>query len=239
MHSLHSYFLVGGRPDKPLLFQVHRTRDGQSFSNRRVQAIQSRRVILEVNVSFQVDISVSSSTLEHQKGLPAGVPPPEQCPDLTAQIYGSSSKFLGFDTPGDLRVAKDKLPDPTDSTLSVWFRAQTDPGLGDGDAMHCGAAAYFSDHALLATAWQGHPRPPTHNMSSASLCHSMWFHRRFRADTWLLHRMTSPIASSERGLCFGHIYTQQGELVISTAQEGLMRVGSESEEPTTSINSKM
>jgi acyl-CoA thioesterase II len=230
VHSLHAYFLRAGDFNLPIIYEVDRSRDGANFSSRRVVAIQNGQQIFHMSASFQSP----EEGLEHQALMPE-VPPPESLPkrsDWTDNplVSEQQRRFFNRVRPFDIRpVDMEKLLQggPKDPDLKVWFRA-TDP-LPDGEALHRGLLAYVSDYYLLMTAMLPHGIPfPSLGMRVASIDHAMWFHRHVRVDDWLLYAMDSPSSSGARGLSRGSLFSRDGRLVASTAQEGLMRVVVES-----------
>ena len=227
-HSLHAYFLRRGDMTAPIIYDVDRARDGGSFSNRRVVAIQHGRPILNMAASFQDP----EDGLEHYAEMP-DVPPPDDLKDLTAVAADISDKipmklrrFMTKERPFEFRPidplnfdSRKKLP----ANKSVWIRAVDQ--LPDDRALHQNLLAYVSDFELLATATLPHGLSFTRgNLIMASLDHALWFHRDFRMDDWLLYSMDSPNASGARGFARGQLFTAQGQLVASTSQEGLVRV---------------
>jgi len=229
VHSLHAYFLRAGDPSIPILYQVDRIRDGRSFATRRVVAVQRGQPIFNLAASFQR----VEEGLEHQAPMPEA-PPPESLPSFrerTAPLLAAAPdelrRWLERERPIDVRHVEpiDYLhPRPREPRQLVWFRA--DGRLPD-DApllLHQCIVAYASDMTLLDNATLPHavswfdPR-----VQMASLDHAMWFHRPFRADEWLLHAQESPAAAGGRGFTTGRLYTRDGRLVVSVAQEGLIR----------------
>jgi len=227
-HSLHAYFLRRGDMNAPIIYEVDRARDGGSFSNRRVVAIQHGRPILNMAASFQVP----EEGLEHQATMP-DVPPPEGLKDLTHlaadvldKIPVKLRRFMTDQRPFEFRPVEqlelDK-PQKRPPLKQVWIRAVD--ALPDDRALHENLMAYVSDFELLATATLPHALPFARgNVVMASLDHALWFHREFRMDEWLLYSMESPNATGARGLARGQFYSADGRLVASTSQEGLMRV---------------
>ncbi len=227
VHSLHAYFLRRGDVSAPILYEVDRSRDGQSFSSRRVVAIQNGEQIFHMSASFHVE----ETGLSHQQPMPQ-VPLPESLPDLRAQLAAVAPRlppairrFAGEGSPFEFRVVTPQaLNPPVGSTprQEVWFR--TAGALPDIESQHRSVLAYVTDYFLINTAL----RPYGLTMASpgmvvASIDHAMWFHRPFRIDQWLLYAIESPTAAGARGFARAGVYTAQGELVASTAQEGLMR----------------
>lgn len=226
-HSLHAYFLRPGDPKVPILYEVDRSRDGNSFSSRRVVAIQHGRPIFHMSVSFQVE----EPGLEHQID-PPDVPPPEDLPseddfrrNIADRVPPQYREHFLRRRPIELRPidrADIFHPEKRPPYQSVWVRA-TGP-LPDDIALQQCVLAYASDMTLLDTALIPHGISWfSDEIQMASLDHAMWFHRRFRADEWLLYVQDSPSASGARGFNRGLIYTRDGRLVASVAQEGLLR----------------
>ncbi|RZI68685.1 acyl-CoA thioesterase [Variovorax guangxiensis] len=226
VHSMHAYFLLPGE-HAPIEYAVDRVRDGRSFTTRHVVARQGERIIFEMSASFQtIDPGV-----EHQSPMP-DVPGPEGLSsDLQRRIdlgdrMPARVRAKGLEPHGiEFRAveADDLLaPVPREAERSIWMR--TVAPLPDDPLMHRALLAYASDHGLLSAALL--PHGLTYMQSGvrmASLDHAMWFHRDFRLDDWLLYRLDSPSASGARGLSRGSVYTRSGQLVASTAQEGMLR----------------
>ncbi len=227
-HSLHAYFLRPGDPTIPILYNVDRIRDGRSFTTRRVVAIQHGRAIFNMSASFQIE----EPGLEHQAELP-DVPEPEDLPgrpelaekfahDLPASVVG----WLKQERPIEERYAGPAYffkPEKHPPKREIWFRASGP--LPDALALHQCFLAYASDFSLLDTSTLPHAVSFLDGtLLSASLDHAMWFHRPFRADEWLLYAQDSPSASGARGFNRGSIFTRDGRLIASVAQEGLLRV---------------
>ncbi len=229
VHSLHAYFLRPGDAKKPIVYDVDRIRDGQSFTTRRVVAIQAGRPIFNLSASFQLD----EQGYEHADAMPQDVPGPDGLPTEHEQWTkhahripeGARARALAERPivvvpvdPVDQFAPATKGPDH-----AVWLRAAG--SLPDDPALHCYLLAYCSDFSFITTATRPHgvtwvdPR-----IQIASIDHVMWFHRPFRMDDWNLHVMHSPSASGSRGLVRGSIFARDGRLVASTAQEGLVRV---------------
>jgi len=230
VHSMHAYFLRPGDPEVPILYEVDRIRDGRSFTTRRVVAIQHGRAIFNTSISFQLD----EEGLTHQIEMPE-VPDPESLPTeeellsrLDPDIVARIQKVIGKGAKKPIEMRRVEALDFVESrerapVQHLWFRA-ADP-LPDDHAIHQSILAYASDMGILATSmlphgvWFRFDR-----LQMASIDHAMWFHRRFRADEWLLYSLESPSTSSGRGFGRGHIFTREGVLVASIAQEGLIRV---------------
>jgi acyl-CoA thioesterase II len=227
-HSVHGYFILPGDLKAPIVYFVDRLRDGSSFTTRRVTAIQHGRAIFNLSASFHVD----EPGMAHQSPMPE-VPAPEGLSpelqlirEMAARIPEPLRPVLTQDRPIDFRpvVPIDPFaPEVRPAVRHVWFRALGT--LPDDPTVHQGVLAYASDHGLLPTALQPHGvSMRTRGMQLASLDHSLWMHRAFRADEWLLYSMDSPVAAGARGFVRGSIYTRDGSLIASVAQEGLMRV---------------
>lgn len=230
-HSLHAYFLLPGDPKVPILYEVDRSRDGKSFSSRRVVAIQHGRPIFHMSVSFQID----EPGLEHQIDAPA-VPRPETLPSeddarraIADKVPAEHREHFLRPRPIELRPVEpgDILnPGKRRPHQAVWVRA-TGP-LPDERALQQCVLAYASDMTLLDTCLLPHGIGWFDSrVQMASIDHAMWFHRPFRADAWLLYVQDSPAASGTRGFNRGLIYAENGTLVASVAQEGLVRMHGE------------
>jgi acyl-CoA thioesterase II len=228
VHSLHAYFLRAGDIDAPIVYHVDRSRDGRSFSVRRVTAIQHGQQIFGMAASFQV----AEQGVSHQLSM-NDVPKPEDLaepdpidPDALAKINAKMQRWLTLKGPFEFRhvYPRDELKLPKRPPLQhIWFKLRDQ--IGDDPALHRSALAYASDFHLLGTATLPHGISYLQaNVQMASLDHAMWFHRPFRVDDWLLYSLDSPSASGARGLARGSFYTRDGVLVASTAQEGLIRL---------------
>jgi len=227
VHSLHSYFLRPGDTAVPIVYDVERIRDGKSFSTRRIVARQHGAGIYYMTASFQV----SERGFEHQDAMPAA-PAPADCVDVTElfkKSYPTSAadwlrewaalelRYVGDSRPGGA-IANDERP----SQSRLWIRVR-EP-LGDDDLVHRAAFTYASDLTLLGSSLVPHGMHVSDpRLQSASLDHTIWFHRPFRADAWLLYDQASPSASGARGLALGRVFTEDGTLVATVAQEGLIR----------------
>jgi acyl-CoA thioesterase-2 len=230
VHSLHAYFLRRGDFNRPIVYQVDRSRDGHSFSSRRVIAVQNGEQIFTCAASFQR----REPGLDHQSTMPA-VAAPETLPDwsrptpeVAAKLPDMLRRFLIRERPVEMRPVEpiDFLSRTASPACErVWFRI-AEPLLGD-DRLHRCLLAYMSDFNLLTAATRPHHgKFAIGEMVMASIDHALWFHRPFRADEWLLYDVESPSASGGRGFARGSIYSRDGRLVASVAQEGLMRVRS-------------
>jgi len=224
VHSLHSYFLLPGDYTVPIIYDVERIRDGRSFATRRVLARQHGRPIYYQSVNFQR----AEDGLEHQDVMP-DVPAPEEGLDLMALMAergtddGLSKEWAALDVRWLGNSAHGLDPDPLHPAQTrVWMRV--DGRLGDDPIEHLATFTYASDVSLLGAALAAHPDRSPHNVQMASLDHTIWFHRPFRADEWWLYDQWSPSASGGRGLALGRVFTQDGTLVATVAQEGLIRV---------------
>jgi len=225
VHSLHAYFLRRGDLSVPIVFEVDRSRDGGSFTSRRVVAIQHGQPILTMSASFQV----AEPGLEHQSTMPEA-PQPETLQDLgeiEAQLVErmphKAGGFFRNQRPFEFRAVSplDYLsPAKRPAAKQVWFRVVG--RLPDDQALHRCLLTYVSDYHLLATATLPHGVPFI-QLHLASVDHAIWFHRDLRVDEWLLYVIESPSASGARGFSRGSIYSQDGRLVASVAQEGLIR----------------
>jgi acyl-CoA thioesterase II len=226
-HSLHAYFLLGGDPKVPIIYEVDRIRDGKSFTTRRVIAIQHGHAIFSMEVSFHVE----EEGWTHQFAMP-NVPKPDQLPSeaevrsqLLARMSDPVRRYYERERPIELRPVEygRYLGQKLDGDVfHIWIRATG--RLPDEPAIHQCVLAYASDMTLLDTALV--PLGKTvfnEDVMAASLDHALWFHRPFRADEWLLYAQDSPNLGGARGLARGSIFAMDGTLVASVAQEGLLR----------------
>lgn len=228
VHSLHGYFMRPGDPAVPIIYEVDRIRDGGSFTTRRVVAIQHGQAIFSMSASFQA----VEEGLEHQLPMP-DVPMPEELPSeaelkerFLARAPEAVRRYWERDRPIEIR--------PVDTThyftrqrlepaQNVWVRASAP--LPDDPQVHSCVLAYASDMTLLDTALFAHGTSVfDKDLQVASLDHALWFHRPVRADEWLLYSEDSPAAAAGRGFTRGTLFTRDGVLVASVAQEGLIRV---------------
>jgi len=224
-HSFHAYFLRPGDPRIPILYEVDRSRDGGSFTARRVVAVQHGLPIFTLAASFQR----AEAGFEHQSRMPV-VPAPESLeddrevllrdPGLPPAMRAWVERNRPFETRSVLpRGLGDRAPRPP--VDHIWLRTR---GSLPGDpVLHRALLAFVSDMSLLDTALLPHGKSIFSDVQVASLDHALWFHRPFRADDWLLYAQDSPSASGGRGFNRGAIYTRDGVLVASVAQEGLIR----------------
>jgi acyl-CoA thioesterase II len=227
-HSVHGYFILPGDLKAPIVYFVDRLRDGSSFTTRRVTAIQHGRAIFNLSVSFHI----AESGVEHQEPMPQVVPADGLITELdlinsmASRIPDALLPVLTQTRPIDFRPVAPVDPyDPQkrQPVRYVWFRAYGK--IPDDPLLHQAVLAYASDHGLLGTALLPHGLSLwSPGMQLASLDHSLWMHRPFRVDEWLLYAMDSPVSAGARGFVRGSIYAQDGTLVASVAQEGLMRL---------------
>ncbi len=227
VHSLHSYFLRPGDTSKPIHFEVERTRDGGSFSARRVIASQLDQPIFIMSSSFQGE----EAGFSHQAAAPE-VPGPDTLKnekqlitELEHKLPKRLASLVGRDFAIEMRPVEPGQmfqPGNYDPKAHIWFRAADK--LPDNPLLHRAMLAYTSDFYLLFTSLLPHKQTPfSKSMQLATIDHAIWFHRAFRMDEWLLYSLESPSASNARGFCRAHIFNSQGDLVASTTQEGLIR----------------
>lgn len=228
-HSLHGYFLREGDTSVPVIYHVDRIRDGRSFATRRVVAKQHGKAIFNMSVSFQAP----EEGLSHQAAMPPA-PPPDTVPTneerLRAYQDRSNSPAFEFLLSLDRPIERRELdhvdllePAPHSGIRRTWFRARS--RLEDHPVLHQAVLTYASDYGLLESSFNQHGHSfLSEKLILASLDHAVWFHQPFRADQWMLYVTQSPRTSGGRGLNFGHIYTEDGVMVASVAQEGLIRI---------------
>lgn len=228
VHSLHAYFLRRGDFNAPIVYEVDRSRDGHSFSSRRVVAIQHGEQIFTMAASFQIQ----EEGFDHQIEMPQ-VPPPEQLPDATQplkelldRLPERVRRFADRPRPFEFRMVQplDYLqPRKAAPSRQVWLKAVS--AVPGDETLHRCLLAYVSDFYLLDTSTLPHGANfLSHNIVMASIDHAMWFHRPLRVDEWLLYVLESPSASGARGFARASVFSRDGRLVASTAQEGLVRV---------------
>lgn len=229
VHSLHAYFLRGGSEEMEMEFRVKRDLDGASFSNRRVVASQDGEPILNLITSYQKP----QEGLHHQMCQMPDVPPPEDLPsdsEIRAEVAkqlpeGTMRTVMMRPRPIDFRSVEPRdwmHPEKRDPKSHVWFR--TVAPLPDYRPVHRAVLALITDFQLLATALQPHGLSfPLGDVKAASLDHAVWFHDDFRADEWMLYVTESPWSGLARGYGRGQIFSQDGRLVASVAQEGMIR----------------
>jgi acyl-CoA thioesterase-2 len=227
LHSLHAYFLREADAHSPVIYSVDRSRDGKSFSARRVTAIQHGQPIFTLEASFHRE----EPGIEYQRGMP-DVPPPEEVEpyalswDRFDELPARYQRMLTVIAPFEVRAIDGRqgthAPDGT-PIRRAWIRAVGT--LPDTPSLHRAMLAYLSDYGLIWTLLAHHGFQLTDdNLVVASLDHAMWFHRDFRMDEWLLYHCEGVSSSASRGLARGAFYDREGRLVVSVAQEGLMRV---------------
>ena len=232
VHSLHAYFIRPGDPAVPLVYIVDRTRDGRSFTTRRVSVIQHGNTIFTLSASFQLP----EPGIEHAAAMPEVAPPDSITPTIERleKLLGPLESRHGrrfrdnpveLRFPGPLTVEAQRDPSMRTAKNMVWLRVDGD--LPDDPLLHVCLMTYASDMTLLDSVLLAHGLSWVDGVAmGASLDHAMWFHRPFRADQWLLYSQESPVASGGRGLARGQVFTQDGELVVSVVQEGLIRTKS-------------
>jgi acyl-CoA thioesterase II len=229
VHSLHAYFLRPGDPGRPIVYQVDPTRDGRSFTTRRVAGVQHGETIFTLSASFHR----AEPGLHHQVPRLAAADPDDLPP--VAETLGESGRALAYfaefskrfpielrfpEEPPALATSRGETPPPRQT---IWMRAAAP--LPDDPVLHACAATYSSDLMLLSTALLPHrllfgdPR-----LQMASLDHAVWFHAPFRADEWLCYEQEGPWAGGGRALCQGRLFDRAGVLVATVMQEGLIRV---------------
>jgi acyl-CoA thioesterase-2 len=227
VHSLHSYFIRPGDPAIPIVYTVERIRDGRSFSVRRVTAIQHGLPIFTLSASFQLQ----QGGIDHQRCMP-DVPMPENLPTLAERLEGFD-ELQGFmkrlPQAFDIRYVDDppwvqrNLGPRENQPHRIWMKA--DGTLPDDPTLHICVITFASDLNLLDSVLIHHGMAARLDpVSLASLDHAMWFHRQFRADEWFLYESSSPSASGGRGLATGRFFARDGRLVVSVAQEGMIRL---------------
>jgi acyl-CoA thioesterase-2 len=226
VHSMHGYFLRPGNVNQPITFSVDRIHDGRSFSTRRTQAYQGGLPILSMIASFQDE----DPGLEHQTPMPTDLPEPESLPSAAESLSGIDhpvANYWATERAFDLR----HIPSPIYFSVegehvahqAIWVKSLGP--LPDDPALHRAALAYLSDYTILEPIMRAHGVSwGTPGLKAASLDHAMWWHRFSRVDEWLLYVQESPNAIGGRGLSLGRIYTREGMLVASVAQEGMIRV---------------
>ncbi len=227
VHSLHLYFILGGDPSIPIVYDVENVRDGRSFTTRRVAARQHGEIIFYMTASFQV----LEEGWEHQDTMPRVPTPDDSMPlvdiiELRGAEYAEEWKreWASFDLRhiGDNRADDDPQRELVPIVQRMWFRASGD--LPDSRIIHNAAFTYISDFSLLGASLIPHGvHIGSGDVQPASLDHTIWFHRPIAADRWLLYDQTSPSASGARGLSTARVFSEDGTLVATVAQEGLIR----------------
>jgi len=223
VHSMHGYFLRPGDPADGITFSVDRIHDGRSFSTRRTQAFQSGVPIFSMIASFQDE----HPGLEHFEPMPDGIPRPDDAHALDVDSLHPISRRLLADSPVDVRHVTSPLyasvEGPHVPRQAVWMKLRRP--ITDDPAVHRAALAYLSDLTIQESIMRAHGvawNAP--GLKVASLDHAMWWHRPGRVDDWLLYVQESPNARGGRGLATGRIYTRDGVLLASVAQEVMVRV---------------
>ncbi|WP_137843688.1 acyl-CoA thioesterase II [Microbacterium sp. 2FI] len=225
VHSMHGYFLRPGDASSGITFAVDRIHDGRSFSTRRTQAFQEGVPIFSMIASFQDE----GPGVEHQAPYPDGIPGPDELPDIESHLKGlhPMSKRMFTDRPVELR----HVPSPIYLTVdgerrpsqAVWVKVRRP--IPDTPAIHRAALAYLSDLTIQESILRAHGIAwATRGLKVASLDHAMWWHRAGRADEWMLYAQESPSARGGRGLATGRIYSADGALLASVAQEVMVRI---------------
>ena len=221
LHSMHAYFVRPGEPAHPIIYKVEIIRDGRSFCTRRITASQHDKAIYFCQASYQTP----EEGFEHRRPAPPA-PPPEQLEDDNLHTWQSSATEAVQGWPILCRQVQGlplvPRPEKAAPQNSVWMKAAGP--IGDDPHLHQQLLSFASDAYILGTALRPHGLNALHpDMQVATLDHTIWFHRPFRFDDWLLYEVHSPSAGGGRGLGLGHLYDRQGILVASVAQEGLMR----------------
>jgi len=227
VHSLHAYFILPGDINQPIIFEVDRIRDGGSFTTRRVKVIQKGQAIFLMAASFQL----VQEGFDHHINMP-NVKGPEHLVswDDIAEKYSENlpdniRKFLNIERPIEFKpveLINPALPGKSQPFRHVWMRTKGE--IPDDRGLHQTALAYASDYNLLTTALLPHGNEAAlANVQLASLDHAMWFHRDFRWNDWVLYAIDSPSSSNARGFTRGNVFSQDGKLIASVVQEGLMR----------------
>jgi len=229
VHSLHSYFISAGDPARPLTFDVKRIRDGRSFISRQVEVTQQERIVFTSSMSFTADDAIG---LEHADRAGAAIDlDPEMLPDRSSRLdpHGDAMpEWWSAPMAVDLRFV-DEPPHVVNpqrerrSRQEIWMRAEAP--LEDDPRVHECVFTFASDLTLLDPVVLAHGRSWYEgDVKAASLDHSIWFHRRFRCDEWLLYEQRTPASFGGRGLAFGSVFMRDGMLTSSLAQEGVVRV---------------
>jgi acyl-CoA thioesterase-2 len=227
-HSFHSYFLLPGDANLPVVFDVESVRDGRSFSTRRIRAVQNGRSIFYMTASFQYP----EQGLEHQFAQMPDIPQPEEL-QSDAKFYSTCmddmtermQEIISYHKPIDMRtvqaIDKDN-PEVQEPKRYIWMKAEE---LLHGNVnLNQSMLAYASDHNFLSTSLQPHGISVRNKqLRMATIDHAMWFHHPFDFDDWLLYCAESPFSGGARGLVKGEFFDRNGRLVASAMQEGLMR----------------
>ncbi|ALJ20268.1 acyl-CoA thioesterase [Microbacterium sp. No. 7] len=226
-HSMHAYFLRPGDDTQTVTFSVDRLHDGRSFATRRVQAYQDGVPIFSMIASYQT----SSPGLEHQAPMPEGIPGPEEIGRENERTMRTASGGFLLGDVMEIRHVEGAIHEHPAEHRSprqhLWLRSTA--RLPDDPDVHRAALLYMSDLTIQESTLRNHGLSWSHpGLKSASLDHAMWFHRFGRADEWLLYAQESTSARGGRGLSRGHLYTRDGTLVASVAQESMVRVPAQS-----------
>lgn len=225
-HSVHGYFLRAGDVELPITFAVERLRDGRSFTARRTHALQAGVPILSMTTSFQVE----QPGVEHSDSPPQAAPEPEDVRsalEVLAPIDHPVAAFWTQASAFDLRHVEDSIyltpaAERTDRQM-VWMKARGP--VPDDQVLHRALLAYACDQVMLEPVLRRHGASwATRGLSIASLDHAMWWHRPARVDEWLLYVQSAPSAQGGRGLGAARVYRQDGALVATIAQEGMVRL---------------
>ena len=231
VHSLHAYFILPGDPAAPILFEVDRLRDGRSFTTRYCRAIQHGQTIFALTASYHCE----EQGLEHFTAMPDVAQPedllnfaelqqrfqPERSRTMFEYFAGEAPLEFKPVNPGRYFGGADRRA--PSAAQNIWFRAVK--SLSNDRSLHQCVLAYASDMTLLDATTAAHSRSVTDgSLQPASLDHAIWFHRDFRVDDWVLFVQESPNAGRARGLATGRLYSRDGSLIASVAQEGLIRL---------------
>lgn len=220
-HSLHGYFLRPGDTEHQVIYQVDPIRTGQSFTTRRIKAIQKGEAIFSMDASFQI----IEDGLSHQIDLDMVLPRAEELEDdhEVAKQKGKATHWSHRKRPFEIRTIKNIKGNRGAS----WIRYRHET-LSKGDPQHQLLLSYASDMGLISTAMMPHKISPSQNMQIASLDHAIWFHRPFSVSDWILFLRETPAAGGARGFTRGSFYSAEGEILASVMQEGLIRVRQDS-----------
>lgn len=225
VHSMHGYFLRPGDAAQDITFAVERIHDGRSFSTRRSQAYQGGVPIFSMIASYQDE----DPGVDHAAPMPDGIPDPEDVPsddDLIGVVHPITGRMLS-ERPVDIRHVSGPLFLEVDgeevAQQAVWMRMRAP--MPDDPRLHRAALAYLSDMTIQESILRRHGITwQTPGLKVASLDHAMWWHRFGRVDEWLLYAQESPTARGGRGLAQGRIFTRDGALIATVAQEIMVRV---------------
>ncbi|EKT53508.1 acyl-CoA thioesterase II [Providencia sneebia] len=227
INSFHSYFLRPGNSQHPIIYDVENLRDGGSFSTRRISAIQHGKPIFFMTASFQAQ----EEGFNHQNLMPE-VPYPDELLSqeeiinrIVDKLPDAIKKYVLRPNPFEFRPVQFYSPfdaPPLEPFRYIWFKAKGE--LPDIPSLHHYLLGYVSDYNFLPATLQPHGRGfMERDLQVATIDHSMWYHRPFKIDDWLLYAIESPSASGVRGFVKGQIYNKQGQLVATAVQEGVIR----------------